>query len=84
MLILNVLQLYPSLSLSAACGMGLRAGDPASMKEFVVSVQQRTSELKASLSSKNGGIPVDLGKRVGLFSELTTSNLTPSHLIMWK
>jgi hypothetical protein len=47
--------------------MGLRAADPASMKEFVVSVQQRTSELKASLSSKNGGIPVDLGKRVGLF-----------------
>lgn len=50
----------------AACGMGLRAADPASMKEFVIAVQQRTAELKASLSGSNSGKPVDLGKRVSL------------------
>lgn len=85
MLILNVLQLYPSRSLSAACGMGLRAGDPASMKEFVVSVQQRTSELKASLSSKNGGIPVDLGKRVGLLFRINnfkSDTVTFDHVVV--
>jgi len=50
--------------------MGLRAADPASMKEFVVAVQQRTAEMKASLSSNNNGKPVDLGKRVGLIYPL--------------
>lgn len=54
----------------AACGMGLRAADPAAMKEFVVVVQQRTAELKASLSGNNNGKPVDLGKRVGLIFPL--------------
>ncbi|KAG0629231.1 hypothetical protein M758_1G087200 [Ceratodon purpureus] len=52
------------LNLLQSCGMGLRAADPASMKEFVVAVQQRTAELKASLSGNNNGKPVDLGKRV--------------------
>lgn len=57
----------------AACGMGLRAADPVSMKEFVVAVQQRTAELKASLSGNNNGKPVDLGKRVGfIFDSFTT------------
>ena len=55
--------------------MGLRAADPASMKEFVVAVQQRTVELKASLSG-NDGKPVDLGKRVGLISHITA-------LLLW-
>uniref|UniRef100_A0A7I4D9X4 MI domain-containing protein n=1 Tax=Physcomitrium patens TaxID=3218 RepID=A0A7I4D9X4_PHYPA len=52
------------LALLQSCGMGLRAADPASMKEFVVAVQQRTAELKATLSGSNNGKPVDLGKRV--------------------
>lgn len=57
----------------AACGMGLRAADPVAMKDFVVAVQQRTAELKASLSGNNNGKPVDLGKRVGLIVALTSS-----------
>ena len=59
--------------LSAACGMGLGAGDPASVQQKMVVVHHRTSELKACLSSKNGRIPMDLGKSVGLFSKLSTS-----------
>lgn len=51
--------------------MGLRAADPASMKEFVVAVQQRTAELKATLSGSNNGKPVDLGKRVSLILHIT-------------
>jgi len=48
----------------AACGMALRAADPASMKEFIISIQERTAELKSVLSKKIDGNSTIIGKRV--------------------
>lgn len=42
--------------------MNLRADDPAAMKNFVMSVQNRANELKAS---SGNGQPNTTGKRVG-------------------
>lgn len=36
------------LTVLQCCGMKIRADDPAAMKDFIVSVQKRTNELKAS------------------------------------
>jgi nucleolar MIF4G domain-containing protein 1 len=48
----------------AACGMALRAADPASMKEFIISIQERTAELKSVLSKKTDGNSTIIGKRL--------------------
>lgn len=45
------------------CGMKIRADDPAAMKSFILSVQNRVNELKAS--SEDGQKSI-FGRRVGL------------------
>jgi nucleolar MIF4G domain-containing protein 1 len=44
--------------------MALRAADPASMKEFIISIQERTAELKSVLSKKTDGNSTIIGKRL--------------------
>lgn len=45
---------------SSACGFPLRAEDPAAMKEFILTVQSRTADLKAGPADDKAPI----GKRV--------------------
>ncbi|CAK9865911.1 unnamed protein product [Sphagnum jensenii] len=52
------------LILLQSCGMALRAADPASMKEFIISIQERTAELKSVLSKKTDGNSTIIGKRL--------------------
>jgi nucleolar MIF4G domain-containing protein 1 len=52
------------LTILQSCGMGLRGDDPGAMKDFVLSVQQRTSDARAALLNKG-----DLSKRVNFMLE---------------
>ncbi|KAG6546424.1 hypothetical protein Mapa_011972 [Marchantia paleacea] len=52
------------LTILQSCGMGLRGDDPAAMKDFIVSVQQRTADVKAQLAKDTEKSSGGLSKRV--------------------
>lgn len=62
---------------NAGCGMNLRGEDHAAMKSFVLSVQNRANELKAS--SGNG--PNGSSKRVCLHEYARMDSLFPSSVL---
>ncbi|KAL2620402.1 hypothetical protein R1flu_000607 [Riccia fluitans] len=57
------------LTILQSCGLGLRGDDPAGMKDFIVSVQQRTADVKAQLSKDADKSSGGLSKRVQFMLE---------------
>lgn len=53
------------------CGIKIRGDDPAAMKDFILSVQNRVNELKASSGDGQKNIN---GKRVSWFGKYLFSN----------
>ncbi|KAJ7537538.1 hypothetical protein O6H91_11G010400 [Diphasiastrum complanatum] len=57
------------LQLLQTCGIGLRNQDPSTMKEFIMTIQQRSIELKESFSSLSDEKTEGINKRVKFMLE---------------
>ncbi|BBN14494.1 nucleolar MIF4G domain-containing protein 1 [Marchantia polymorpha subsp. ruderalis] len=52
------------LTILQSCGIGLRGDDPAAMKDFILSIQQRTADVKSQLAKATENSSGGLSKRV--------------------
>ncbi|KAG9452088.1 hypothetical protein H6P81_004992 [Aristolochia fimbriata] len=57
------------MTILQCCGMKLRGDDPASMKDFVLNIQNRVNELKSSSESTTDGQPKIKNKRMEFMLE---------------
>lgn len=66
---LEELDVSTILTILQCCGMSLRRDDPASMKDFIVGVQQQVQKLKAQPPGTQDGMPKIGGKRMEFMLE---------------